>query len=358
MNRIDTFLRLVVEQQGSDLHLVSGNPPRIRIHGEIHPIKYRELTVEETSELVREIMPEVLRKEFRSAGQVDYSYQVEGLARFRINAFLHHGGVGAVVRVVPSSVQSLADLDLPPVLGTLCRRRSGFILITGPTGSGKSTTLGAMVDLINGERECHIITIEQPVELVHAPKSSLISQREVGIHSEGFAEALRSALREDPDVIVVGEMRDLETIRLAVTAAEMGSLVLGTLHTVGAIATVERMINSFPADEQTYIRSMLSTSLSGVVSQGLVRRADGQGRVAAVEILINNAAASNLIREGKVDQLLNVIQAGALQGMQTFDNALRRLLDEGLISLAEAHRHARVKAHFRAAGAGVDATDG
>jgi twitching motility protein PilT len=338
---------LVVEQGGSDLHLVSGNPPRIRIHSEIHPVKYRELTVSETRELIHQILPAGLEAEFRRAGQVDFSYEVPSLSRFRVNAFLHHGGVGAVVRVVPTQVKSLDDLDLPPVFRSLCRRRSGFILVTGPTGSGKSTTLAAMVDLINEERSAHVITIEQPVEIIHAPKRSLVSQRDVGIHSSGFADALRSALREDPDVIVVSEMRDLETIRLAVTAAEMGSLVLGTLHTVGAITTVERIINAFPADEQPYIRSMLSTSLSGIVSQTLVRRADGRGRVAAVEVLINNAAVSNLVREGRVDQLTHVIQAGGLQGMQTLENALRRLVDEGLITSEDAYRNARDKSQFR-----------
>jgi twitching motility protein PilT len=347
VNRIDSFLELVVDQKGSDLHLVSGNSPRIRIYSEIHAVKYRQLSLDETRELITEIMPETLRAEFKRAGQVDFSYEVANLARFRVNAFYHHGGVGAVVRVVPSTVQSLDELDLPPVLKNLCRRRSGFILVTGPTGSGKSTTLAAMVDLINEERACHIITIEQPVEMIHPPKRSLVSQRDVGIHAQGFAEALRSALREDPDVIVVSEMRDLETIRLAVTASEMGSLVMGTLHTVGAITSVERIINAFPAGEQRYIRSMLSTSLSGIVSQTLIRRQDGTGRVAAVEILINNAASANLIREGRVDQLSHVIQAGGLQGMQTLDNALRKLLDEGLISGDEAYRQARDKSPFR-----------
>lgn len=341
MSRIDSFLELVVQQEGSDLHLVSGNPPRVRIYGDIHPVKYRTLTAEETAELVLEIMPEVLHAEFRRRGQVDFSYEVEGLARFRVNAFLHLAGTGAVVRVVPSQVRSFEELGLPQVLAALCHRPRGLVLVTGPTGAGKSTTLGAMVDGINREREAHVITIEQPVELIHRPVKSLISQREVGIHARSFTEALRSALREDPDVIVVGELRDLETIRLAVTAAEMGSLVLGTLHTVGAVATVERIVNAFPADEHEYIRSMLSTSLGGVASQTLVRRSDRRGRVAAVEVLTNTAAASNLIREGKVDQLANVIQAGALQGMQSFDNALRKLLDERIISAEEAQRHAR-----------------
>jgi len=345
-HRIDAFLKLVVEQDGSDLHLVSGNPPRIRIYGDVQPVKYRELSVGETGELLMEILPDHARERFEKEGQVDFSYAVPDLARFRVNAFRHSGGIGAVVRVVPSEVQPLGDLSLPVVVSNLCRRRNGFLLITGPTGSGKSTTLGAMVDLINEEREGHIITIEQPVEFVHKNKKCLVSQREVGVHTHSFADALRAAVREDPDVIVVGEMRDLETIRLAVTAAEMGSLVLGTLHTVGAIETVDRIINVFPADEQSYIRSMVSTSLTGAISQALVRRGDGRGRVAAVEILINNAAAANLIREGRVDQLTNVIQAGGLQGMQTFDNALRRLVDERLITLEEGMRNARDPRQF------------
>lgn len=346
MNRIDTFLKLVVVQKGSDLHLVAGNPPRIRIDGEIERVKYRNLSAQETETLLYEIMPESAREPFEEIGQADFSYEVPDLARFRVNVFRHAGGAGAVLRVIPSTVLSLEKLNLPSVLETFCRMRSGFLLITGPTGSGKSTTMGAMVDRINRTREGHIITVENPVELVHKSQRCLVSQREVGRHCPSFSTGLRSALREDPDVIVLGEMRDLETIRGAVTAAEMGALVLSTLHTVGAVATVDRIVNAFPPGEQAFIRSMVSTSLTGVISQALLRRGDGKGRVAAIETLVNTTAAANLIREGKVDQLTSVIQAGAAQGMQTFDHALRKLLDAQLITIEEAYRHARDRRAF------------
>jgi twitching motility protein PilT len=340
MARIDTFLKLVVVQDGSDLHLISGSPPRIRIHGEMETVKYRQLTQDETTDLLLDVMPAGARKIFDEDGQTDFAYEVPDLARFRVNVFQHAHGVGGVLRVVPHKILSLEDLDLPPVLQTFCRLRSGFVLVTGPTGSGKSTTLGAMVDHINRSRGAHIITIENPIEFVHSARKSLISQREVGSHCPTFTAGLRSALREDPDVIVLGEMRDLETIRGAVTAAEMGALVFSTLHTVGAVATVERIVNVFPSEEQAFIRSMLSTSLSGVISQRLVRRGDGKGRVAVIETLVNTPAAGNLIREGRMDQLTSVIQAGALQGMQTFDNALRKMVDAQVITLEQALRHA------------------
>jgi len=344
--RIDTFLKLVVVQNGSDLHLISGGPPRVRIHGEMELVKYRQLTEEETSELLLAIMPEEARASFDRDGQADFAYSVEGLARFRVNVFRHVHGVGGVLRVVPNQIRTLDDLGLPQVLQTLCRLRAGFVLVTGPTGSGKSTTLGAMVDHINRHRGAHIITVENPVELVHPLRKSLISQREVGRHCPTFAAGLRSALREDPDVIVLGEMRDLETIRGAVTAAEMGAMVFSTLHTTGAVATVERIVNVFSAEEQPFIRSMLSTSLSGVVSQRLIRRGDGKGRVAVIETLVNTPAASNLIREGRMDQLTSVIQAGALQGMQTFDNALRSLVDAQVITFEQALAHANDRRQF------------
>jgi twitching motility protein PilT len=346
MSRVDAFLDLLVKQQGSDLHLVSGNPPRIRLHGEIHPVKYRELTTDETRDLLYEIMSERVKNTFEAKGGVDFAYSLPGASRFRVNAFRHLGGIGAVFRAIPSSVKSLEQLKMPNVLKALARQKKGLILVSGPTGSGKSTTLAAMLDFINSERKGHIITIEDPVEHVHDNKGCLVSQREVGDHTEGFAHALRSALREDPDVILVGEMRDLETIGLAVTAAEMGILILGTLHTNGAAAAIDRIINVFPPGEEPYIRGMLSTSLVGVISQQLVRTADNRGRLAAVETLINNSATSNIIREGKTEQLENVIQGGALQGMQSIDGALRRLLDEKLITGEEAYRKARFKTNF------------
>ena len=346
MSRVDAFLDLLVKQSGSDLHLVSGNPPRIRLYGEIHPIKYRELTESETEDLLFEIMSDRVKSTFEEKGGADFSYELPGVSRFRVNVFRHLGGIGAVFRAIPSSITELDELGMPAVLKTLARQRKGLILVAGPTGSGKSTTLAAMIDFINRERKGHIITIEDPVEHVHTNKGCLMSQRELGDHTESFAQALRSALREDPDVILVGEMRDLETISLAVTAAEMGILILATLHTNGAAAAVDRIINVFPPGEEPYIRTMLSTSLCGVISQQLVKTADNRGRLAAVETLINNLAASNINTEGKTEQLENVIQAGALQGMQNIDTALRRLLDEKLITGEEAYRKARQKSNF------------
>lgn len=346
MSRVDAFLDLLVKQSGSDLHLVSGNPPRIRLYGEIHPIKYRELTESETEDLLFEIMPDRVKKVFEEKGGADFSYELPDVSRFRVNVFRHIGGMGAVFRAIPNKITKLDDLNMPAALKTLARQRKGLILVAGPTGSGKSTTLAAIIDFINEERKGHIITIEDPVEHVHQNKGCLMSQRELGDHTDSFAQALRSALREDPDVILVGEMRDLETISLAVTAAEMGILILATLHTNGAAAAVDRIINVFPPGEEPYIRTMLSTSLCGVVSQQLVKTADNRGRLAAVETLINNSASSNIIREGKTEQLENVIQAGALQGMQNIDTALRRLLDEKLITGEEAYRKARQKSNF------------
>ena len=346
MKRIDTFLELVVNQKGSDLHLVSGNPPRIRLYGELLPVKYRELTVEETAALIHETMTPETAKLFTERYNLDYAYEASGLARFRVNVFRHLHGLGAVLRVIPSKVLSMEELSLPPVLKSLCREKKGMILVTGPTGSGKSTTLASMVDFINRDRKGHIITIEDPVEFVHQRKGCLMSQREVGTTASSFSAALHSCLREDPNVILVGELRDLETISLAVTAAETGILILGTLHTNGAAATVDRIINAFPANEQPRIRTMLSTSLCGVISQQLVRRADGKGRLAAMEILLNNTATANLIREGKTGQLVGVIERGGLLGMQSLDNALRNMLDAKQITATEAYNKAVNKSLF------------
>lgn len=346
MGRVDTFLELVVRQRGSDLHLVSGNPPRIRLYGDLFPVKYRDLTTDETASLIYDAMSEHVLRAFESRYSLDFAYDVPGLSRFRVNAFRHLGGLGAVFRVIPDAIPALEALGLPPVVKTFCRQRKGLVLVTGPTGSGKSTTLAAMLDFINEERREHVITIEDPIEFIHQRKKCLVSQREVGQHAESFASALRSGLREDPNVILVGELRDLETMSLAVTAAETGILILATLHTTGAAASIDRMVNVFPAAEQPRIRAMLSTSLCGVISQQLLRRADGRGRLAAIEVLVNNPAVSNIIREGKTEQLTTVIQAGALVGMQTLDNALRHLLDAKLISGSEAYRKAQNKAAF------------
>lgn len=344
--RINSFLELVVQQGGSDLHLISGNPPRMRLNGDIYPVKFRTLDKDEARSILYEIIPVHKRAGFDQYGNADFTYEITGVSRFRVNVFNHIDGIGAVFRVIPEQIRTLDELKMPQVLKNLCRQRKGLILATGPTGSGKSTTLAAMIDFINEERKGHIITIEDPIEYSHRIKNCLVSQREVGSHTESFACALRAALREDPDVILVGEMRDLETISLAVTAAEMGILVVGTLHTNSAASTVERIINVFPPGEEPYIRTMLSTSLVAIISQQLVRHIEGKGRLAAIEILINNTAASNIIREGKPDQLENIIQSGALQGMQSLDNALRQLVDSKMISGADAYRRARHKEHF------------
>jgi twitching motility protein PilT len=346
MARLDAFLDLVVKQKGSDLHLISGNPPRIRVNGEMYQVKYRELSADETHDLLMEIMPEIARNNYEKVQGADFAYEAEGLARFRVNVFQHLSGIGAVFRVIPTEIQSLNQLGLPPALKNIARQRKGLILVTGPTGSGKSTTLAAMLDFINQERKGHIITIEDPIEFIHENKGCLMSQREVGTHTEHFADALHSALREDPDVILVGELRDLETIHLAVTAAEMGILVMATLHTSSAASTVDRIINVFPPEEEAFIRTMLSTSLCAVVSQQLLKTADNKGRVAAIEIMINNAAISNCIREGKTEQIENIIQSGAMQGMQRMDTAIRRLLDAEKITGEEAYSKAQTKGDF------------
>ena len=350
MSRIDTFLELVVNQQGSDLHLASGNPPRIRLYGTLYPVKYRELSTEETTDLLTAIMPPHVRAPFETGEchSVDFAYEAPELARFRVNAYRHLYGVGAVLRVIPTQIRTLQELALPIVLQQLGREKKGLLLVTGPTGSGKSTTLAAMVDFINQDRKGHIITIEDPVEFVHQNKNCLVSQRQVGEHTPTFAAALHSALREDPDAILVGELRDQETIGLAVTAAETGILVLGTLHTNGAAATVDRIINVFPASVQPRIRAMLSSSLRGIISQQLVQQTDGTGRLAALEILLNTPAVANMIREGKTDKIINVIQGGALMGMQSLDHALRRLVDEKLITGDEAYNKAVNKKDFEA----------
>lgn len=346
MARIDTFLELIVKQNGSDLHLVAGNPPRVRINGDTFAIKYRELSPDETQDLIYEIMSEEQQQHFQEHNGIDFAYEAENLARFRVNVFQHLSGIGAVFRVIPADIMSLNDLGLPPVLKNLARQRKGLILVTGPTGSGKSTTLAAMVDFINSERKGHILTIEDPIEFVHQNKKCLISQREVGDHTPRFANALHSALREDPDVILVGELRDLETIHLAITAAEMGILVMATLHTSTAASSVDRILNVFPSGEEAYVRTMLSTSLVGIISQQLVRRSDGKGRAAALEIMINNPAIANVLREGKTEQLENIIQGGAMQGMQLMDTALQRLVDSQVISGEDAYMKARNKSHF------------
>ena len=346
MNKIDQYLTTALEQKASDLHFVSGDPVRARIHGGLQIIDQQRLSVEAVQEAVFEIMDGAAQRSFENHDAADFAYDIPDVSRFRVNAFRHLNGIGAIFRAIPSSAMTLEELNMPKVIHELCRYTQGMILVTGKTGSGKSTTLAAMIDSMNKRMKGHILTIEDPIEFVHKAQGCLISQREVGVHSPNFAEALHSALREDPDVILVGEMRDLETISIAVTAAEMGILVMGTLHTNGSAATVDRIINSFPADKQAHIRTMISTSLRGVVSQQLLPTIHRPGRAAALEIMINTPAVSNLIRQGKIDQLETAIQSGGNVGMQSMDKALMDLVEKGWVSGKEAYLQANNKHKF------------
>lgn len=346
MENIEAYLAKTVELGGSDLHFLAGDPPRIRNLGELETLTPTDLDPDFVqNELTRLMTPEA-RDTFEREDQVDFAYTIEGLARFRVNAFRQINGLGAVFRAIPSSAYPLEELGLPDVITSICNQHQGLILVTGKTGSGKSTTLAAMIHYINTRRKGHIVTIEDPIEFVHQRERCLISQREVGAHSKGFAEALRSALREDPDAILIGELRDLETMSLAVTAAETGILVFGTLHTNGAVSTVDRVVNAFPISKQPQVRAMLATSLRAVISQQLVRTADGKRRVAAIEIMVNTPAIANILREGKTEQLENALQGGALQGMQTMDTSLRRLVESGAITGREAYEKAFRKSDF------------
>lgn len=346
MKKIDKYLQAALGQKASDLHFISGDPVRARIHGGLRAIMDEKLTIEVVQEAMSEIMDGMTKKTFAARDAADFAYEIEGVSRFRVNVFRHLNGIGAIFRAIPSKAMSLDELNMPPVIRTLCRHTQGMILVTGKTGSGKSTTLAAMVDEINRRLKGHIVTIEDPIEFVHNAKGCLISQREIGVHTGNFADALHSALREDPDVILVGEMRDLETISIAVTAAEMGILVMGTLHTNGAAQTVDRIINSFPADKQSHIRTMISTSLRGVVSQQLLPTCHRPGRAAALEIMINTPAVANLIRQGKIDQLETAIQSGGRIGMKTMDGALMELVKSGQVSALEAYQQANNKHLF------------
>jgi twitching motility protein PilT len=346
MHEIDKYLTEMLKESASDLHFISGDPVRARVHGRLRQLMPDALTTDHVRACLDEIMDPASRTAFDDDDAADFAYEIPDVSRFRVNAFRHLNGVGAVFRAVPSQAMTLEDLGMPKVVHELCRHTQGMILVTGKTGSGKSTTLAAMIDAMNKRLKGHILTIEDPVEFVHKAQGCLISQREVGVHSNSFADALHSALREDPDVILVGEMRDLETISIAVTAAEMGILVMGTLHTNGAAQTVDRIVNSFPADKQAHIRTMISTSLRGVISQQLLPTKARPGRVAALEILINTPAVSNLIRQGKLDQLETTMQSGGSLGMQTMDNALMNLVSQGEISGKHAYQQANNKAQF------------
>ena len=346
MRKIDDYLKAALKQNASDLHFVSGDPVRARIHGKLGILMDEKLTTEVVQEAISEIMDGTTQLAFERDEAADFAYEIPDVSRFRVNAFRHLNGIGAIFRAIPSKALTLEQLDMPQVIHDMCKQTSGMILVTGKTGSGKSTTLAAMIDAINKRMKGHILTIEDPIEFVHKTQNSLISQREIGLHSGSFAEALRSALREDPDVILVGEMRDLETISIAVTAAEMGILVMGTLHTNGAAQTVDRIINSFPADKQSHIRTMISTSLRGVVSQQLLPTKGKAGRIAALEVLINTSAVANLIRQGKLDQLETAMQSGGNVGMKTMDAALMELVEKAFVSGRDAYQQAENKSKF------------
>ncbi|MGD8977614.1 MAG: type IV pilus twitching motility protein PilT [Gammaproteobacteria bacterium] len=342
---IDQLLAFAVKNNASDLHLSAGVPPMIRVDGDVKRINMPPLPHKEVHSMIYDIMNDKQRKAFEEYFETDFSFEIPDLARFRVNAFNQARGAGAVFRTIPTEILTLEQLGAPKIFKDISMYPRGIVLVTGPTGSGKSTTLAAMVDYINNHRPDHILTIEDPIEFVHESQRSLINQREVHRDTLGFAEALRSALREDPDVILVGEMRDLETIRLALTAAETGHLVFGTLHTSSAAKTIDRIVDVFPAGEKDMVRSMLSESLRAVISQSLLKK-NGGGRVAAHEIMIGTAAIRNLIREGKIAQMYSAIQTGQAAGMQTLDQCLQDLLAKGVVSREEARYKAANKDSF------------
>jgi twitching motility protein PilT len=344
--RVDTFLKLAVEQGGSDLHLVCGLQPRIRVNGALQPVRFRELTREDLQLILGEIMTPEQGQELAARASIDLAYDAGELGRFRCNVYRHVGGLGAVLRAIPTRIPELAELGLPDSIRMAVAQPKGLVLVTGPTGSGKTTTLAAMVDQINATRRGHIITIEDPIEYVHGFKKSVVTQRQVGIHAPGFAEALRDALREDPDIILVGEMRDAETIALALTAAETGVQVLATLHTGGAARTIDRIVNAFPSQRQDQVRVMLADSLRMIVSQRLARARDGGRRIAVAEVLINTHAVAAMIRAGSSHKLESAIQTGLSVGMQSLDASLRALVRDGMIDAEEAYSCAIVKGQF------------
>ncbi len=342
---IAELLAFSVKNGASDLHLSAGLPPMIRVDGDIRRINVPPMEHKEVHQMVYDIMSDKQRKDFEEFFETDFSFEIKGLARFRVNAFNQNRGAGAVFRTIPSKILTMEDLKCPTIFKDISDQPRGVVLVTGPTGSGKSTTLAAMVDYINKNEYGHILTIEDPIEFVHESKKCLINQREVHRDTLGFNEALRSALREDPDIVLVGEMRDLETIRLALTAAETGHLVFGTLHTSSAAKTIDRIIDVFPAAEKDMVRAMLSESLRAVISQSLLKKIGG-GRVAAHEIMIGTPAIRNLIREGKVAQMYSAIQTGQQYGMQTLDQNLQELVRQGVVSVQEARAYAANKDTF------------
>ena len=339
------LLAFAQKNKASDLHLSSGLPPMIRVDGDMKRINLPTLDAETVLKMILDIMNDNQRKIFEENLEVDFSFEIPNLARFRVNAFNQDRGSAAVFRTIPSVVLSLEDLEAPEIFKEICMKPRGLVLVTGPTGSGKSTTLAAMVDYINEKTRMHILTVEDPIEFVHQSKKCLINQRELHENTHSFENALRSALREDPDVILVGELRDLETIRLAMTAAETGHLVLGTLHTTSAAKTIDRVVDVFPAEEKSMVRSMLSESIQAVIAQTLIKRVGG-GRVAAHEIMIGTPAIRNLIRENKVAQMYSMIQTGQSEGMITLDQTLEKMVRNRLISMADARRRAVDKNKF------------
>ncbi len=346
---ITQLLQFGVEQGASDCHLSAGEPPMIRIDGDLKKLDNPILTKEEVHALVYDIMNDVQRRVFEETHECDFSFELGKVARFRVNVFLQRKGEGAVFRTIPTKVMSLEELGMPPILKQFCEKDKGLVLVTGPTGSGKSTTLAGMIDYINNSFEGHILTVEDPVEFVHLSKKCLINQRELGPHTHSFANALRSALREDPDIILVGEMRDLETIQLALTAAETGHLVFGTLHTSSAPKTVDRIIDVFPPNQQAQIRAQFAESIEAVITQTLLKKKVG-GRVAALEILTGTTAVRNLIREGKIHQIPGTMQVSQKDGMQTMDMALTNLVTRGIVTREEAQSKSMNPNLFGAAG--------
>jgi twitching motility protein PilT len=346
MAKIDAFFKLMNEQGASDLHLAAGEVPILRLHGDLERVKYKVLDNDELKKMLYEITPEPKIKVFEETGDVDFGYEIPGVARYRANFFNQKYGIAAVFRQIPNKILTAHDLGLPPILTRAAMLHKGLVLVTGPTGSGKSTTLAAMMDHANKHRKDHIITIEDPIEFVHQNHGCIINHREVGMHTKSFATALRGALREDPDIILVGEMRDLETIRLAIEAAATGHLVFGTLHTISASKTIDRVIEVFPHDEQNQIRNTLSTSLKLVVAQNLFKRIDLKGRCCALEVMVCTPAIANLIRENKTFQIPSLIQVGKKFGMQTLDEAIMEVLQKKWISPEEAYDKCIDKSKF------------
>ncbi|MDE0883597.1 MAG: type IV pilus twitching motility protein PilT [Myxococcota bacterium] len=346
-NRVDRFLQLMVERGASDLHFSVSRPPMFRLNGEIEPLRYRTISNEDYVAMIQGIVPEpAYWQRFLASGDLDFAYEIPGLARFRVNLFMQEHGFGAVFRTIPTTILTMEQLALPSVLSRILEMRAGLVLVTGPTGSGKSTTLAAIIDRMNATRSMHIVTIEDPVEFVHQHKKAIISQREIGQHALSFSDALRAAVREDPDLVLVGEMRDLETISLALNAASSGLLVFGTLHTNSAAKTVDRIINVFPTEEQEAVRSVLAECLKCVVAQQLLKRIGG-GRCAAVEVMFSAPALPNLIREGKSHQLGSYISSGKRLGMISMDQALYEHVEAGRISREAAIEKALDKTDFR-----------